>query len=389
MPPTRANRLTATVLALVLAAALAACEGDIEPGTYAMPGDADAPAATARARRVEVPSHYEAVGTVRPKTETKVEAQVTGRVEAVGVRPGDAVKRGQKLVELDERQSENRVDQAEQALAQARSSRSQAAQAVNAAKAAYDKAESTYKRMRTLHEQKVITQEELEQAESAYLQAEAELNRSRSGLARAQAGVNEAERMVDEARIGLDYTTITAPADGEVTGRSVDPGDLAFPGKTLLTLRTGGALRLEAMVREGMMGRVHVGDELAVVVPALPETVAAPVDVVVEEIEPSADAATRTFLVKAALPALPGLYPGMFGRLLVPLDAREAVTVPEAAIRRVGQMETVRMRFEDDDDGAGGGWRTVFITTGARLGDDVEVLSGLDGGETVALEATP
>ena len=93
---------------------------------------------------------------------------------------------------------------------------------------------------------------------------------------------------------------------------------------------------------------------------------------------PSADPATRTFLVKVGLPDLPGAYPGMFGRLLVPAGTRRAVLVPASAVRRVGQMETVAVH-ED------GGWRSVFVKTGKESGGLIEVLSGLRGGETVAV----
>ncbi|MBW2206410.1 MAG: efflux RND transporter periplasmic adaptor subunit [Deltaproteobacteria bacterium] len=93
---------------------------------------------------------------------------------------------------------------------------------------------------------------------------------------------------------------------------------------------------------------------------------------------PSADPKTRTFLIKVGLPSVIGAYPGMFGRLLIPAGKRMAVLIPAAAVRRVGQLETVMVKEGD-------AWRTIYVKIGQAHGDKVEVLSGLHGSETLAL----
>jgi RND family efflux transporter MFP subunit len=253
---------------------------------------------------------------------------------------------------------------------------SQARDILSSAKASFAKAESTYRRMKQLGEQRVVTAEEVEQAESAYLQAKAALSQAEQGVVAAQARGREADKVIQEAEVGLDYTTILARETGEVAKRLVEPGDLAFPGKKLLVLQTGTSLRLEAMVREGLIGRVHVGDTVQVVVSAL--GAGGSLTATVDEMEPLADPVTRSFLVKARLPEVAGLYPGMFGRLLVPLGEREAVLVPERAVIRVGQLDTVMVRTQDS-------WQPVYVRTGEAVGDRVEIISGLSGGETVGL----
>lgn len=334
--------------------------------------------ATATAHAVTLDDLFEAVGTIRPRSETSVEAQVTGKVRKVLVTAGDDVKRGQQLVILDDREYQARLERSRQALAQAQASRRQAAQSIDAARAGFSEADSQYKRIKTLYDNGAVTTRELEQAEAAYLQAEARLGQANNGLRAAEAAASQARKSVEEAEIALGYTVITAPEDAEVANRSVEPGDLASPGKPLLTLQTASSLRLEAFVREGLIGAVRPGRDLDVALAALNACVPG----VVEEVVPSADPATRTFLVKVGLPDLPGAYPGMFGRLLVPAGKREAVLVPASAVRRVGQMETVAVR-ED------GGWRSVYVKTGKVTEGQVEILSGLKGGETVAVAAGP
>ena len=361
------------LLSVATALMLAACSSEPAP----VPGkSAYAPRTTATAERTMLPRVFDAVGTVKARTDSRVEAQVTGRVLQVLVRPGDKVQAGDELVVLDSRASQAQLERARQAQASARSQIGQARDALASAQAGFDKAESTYRRMKQLFDQKVVTAEEVEKAEAAHLQARAALNQAREAVVETQSRSQEASKVVQEAEIGLDYTTIRAQENGEVAQRLAEPGDLAFPGKALLSLQTGASLRLEAMVRESAIGKVRIGDALPVVISALEDE--SPITGTVDEIEPLADPVTRSFLVKVRLPELPGLYPGMFGRLLIPLGEREGVLAPESAITRVGQLETVRVKSGDD-------WRTVYVRTGARHGDRVEILSGLSGGETLGI----
>jgi len=364
------------VFLLLGAISLAACGADTVPSEKAVPDVS--PRETTEARRVLMPRLHEAVGTVQARTEIRVESQVTGRVLKILVHPGDTVRAGDELVVLDSRAAQARLEQARQALESVNSLTGQARDVLGAAKADFDKTESTYRRMKQLNSQKVVTDEEVEKAESAFLQAKARLGQAQEGLAAARSRGRESAKVVQEAEIGLGYTTIKAQEAGEVARRQAEPGDLAFPGKELLTLQTGTSLRLEAMVREGLIDLVHLGDSVDVIIAALRDPY--PLSGTVDEIEPLADPVTRSFLVKVRLPEVPGVYPGMFGRLRVPLGERETVLVPEKAITRVGQLETVRLC-------SGETWQTVFVRTGTRHGPDVEILSGLSGGEILGLGA--
>lgn len=368
-------RIISISISLFIFTLLAACSGS-GPSVNAEKKTITPPNGTAPAAVEEMPRMHEAVGTVQARTDVRIEAQVTGRVMKVNVRPGDTVKRGDELLVLDSRQLETRLDQSRQGLQSAQSAEAQARQAITAAQAGFKKAESTYRRMQQLFDEKVITAEELEKSETAFLQARAELARARDALSGAQASVRQAEKGVQESEIGLGYTTINAPEDGEIGQRFADPGDLAVPGKALLSLQTSGGMRLEAMVRESLVADVRIGQRMGVIITALGP---APVQAVVEEIEPLADPVTRSFMVKAGLPDIPDLYPGMFGRLLVPTGMDRIVTVPASAVRRVGQLETVLVKQDES-------WVPVNVRTGEKHGYRIEVLSGLDGTETVGTD---
>jgi HlyD family secretion protein len=338
------------------------------------PEKSPGPRRTATAAIETVTEFYEAVGTVRPRTEATIEAQVTGRIVEVPVRAGDTVAKGQLLVVLDSREFQVRLDQTSQGLISARARKEQARQAVLAAEAAYAQADAAYNRTKTYFASQAATSQDLEQAESAYLQAKAGVRQAEDGLRDAEAGIKQAEGVEEEARIAIGYTKITAPENGQVAKRLAEPGDLAWPGKPLVVLQTREALRLEALVREGLVQRVPPGTRLQVVLTA----VNARCEGVVEEVVPAADPQTRTFVVKVGLPDVAGLFPGMFGRLLVPLDERKVVVVPKEAVKHVGQLETVTVKTN-------GRWEDRFVKTGRNLGATVEVLSGLEGNETLAI----
>jgi len=376
--PTVINMVMLIMVAGLLSTALGGCE-KIEPGRFeAGSGPTTTFKNTASVQATTMMEWHEAVGTVRPRTEASIEAQVTAQVLDVKVSPGNTVTKGQQLITLDSRQLKSRINQAQQALESAVAGKKQAQQAIAAARAAFNHAEADYQRTQKYFKSQAATAQELERSESTYLQAQAEAERAREGLTAAEARMRQADAVVKESKIALSYSQIKAPEAGVVLQRFVEPGDLALPGRPLLTLRTTGALRLEAYVREGLIAQVSPGKRLQVDLDTLNQTV----DATVEEIIPYADPQTRTFLVKAALPALNGLYPGMFGKLLIPVQEHRVVLVPQAAIRRVGQLELVYVQEHD-------AWHSRYIKTGQRLDAKVEVLSGLKGDETIGWEVQP
>ncbi|MFC1505119.1 efflux RND transporter periplasmic adaptor subunit [Thermodesulfobacteriota bacterium] len=369
--------LAIIIVAGLLIAAISGCEKKIEPGRFE---DSSGPPVTLKntdtVKNVKIMEWYEAVGTVRPKTETSIEAQVTAQVLDVKVNPGNTVTKGQLLIALDSRQMKSRRDQAQQALESAVAGKKQAQQAIASAMAAFKQAEADYQRVQKYFKSQAATAQDLERSESTFLQAQAEAERAREGLSAAEAGIRQADAFLKESNIALGYSQIKASEAGVILQRFVEPGDLALPGKPLLTLRTAGALRLEAYVREGLITQVNPGQQLRVDLHTLNQTV----DATVEEIIPYADPQTRTFLVKAGLPALQGLYPGMFGKLLIPIQEHRVIMVPQAAIRHIGQLELIYVK-------EGTTWQSRYIKAGRQiLGANVEVLSGLKGDETIGWE---
>ena len=348
----------------------------IEPGKIQTPVNSVVePKKTSRASLMSVTEWYQAVGTVRPQTETRIESQIMAQVKAINVKSGDKVLKNQVILSLDNRQLLSRLDQAKQGLKAAITVKKQAQQTIAAAEAAYIQAESAYKRTKTYFESQAATSQDMENAQSRFLQAKANLSRAKEALSGSDAEISRAEEVVKEGEIALGYTRIRAPETGEVLKRLVEPGDLAFPGKPLIVLQTKSVFRLEAYVREGLIQKAKPGRRLKVSIQTLNEIV----DARVEEIVPYADPQTRTFLVKAVLPYIEGLYPGMYGKLLIPVEEHQVVVIPRTALRKVGQLELVLVKENN-------AWKTRFIKSGRAIDENVEVLSGLVGNEIIGVE---
>ncbi len=345
----------------------------IAPAKGAAPPGAPAPARTVRAEQADVPVAESAVGTVQSRARIDVAAQLTARIVAVRADAGQTVRAGDELVVLDDREFSARLKQSRQALVAAEAARDSARQAKVQAEARLQQAKSSHARIQRLVANKAATPQEMDDAEAALRAAEARVTEAGALVAAADAQIQRAQEVVAEGEINLGHTRIAAAIDGVVAERSVEPGDLAWPGRSLLVVLAPRSLRLEAEVREGLIARVREGDKLTAEVPAAD----AKVEGTVAEILPAADPQSRTFRVRVDIAAAAGVYPGMFGRLRMPLGERRIVRIPAAAVRRVGQLETVLVK-----DGAI--WARRYITTGITLpGGQVEVLSGLVGGEEI------
>lgn len=326
-------RMPALAAAGLVAAALTGCHRASESTPTSRP---ELPRATVRvqpATRQALAANEEVVGTVRARTRATLEAKVSGRIEKLPVTLGQAVKAGDLVAQLDAAEIKARVDQAQANL---------------------EHAEQDAKRIATLFAQQAATRSELDAIEA----------RRRA----AAAGVTEARAM-------LAYVQVLAPYDGVVTRKWAEAGDLAMPGKPLIDLEDLTALQLLADVPETLAEKLKVGASLGVRIDPLGKELPA----TIVERAPAADPASRTVAVKLDLPATPGLMPGQFARLIVPLQTGESLRVPAAALVHHGQLDILFVVTNQHS-------QLRLVRTGRHIGPDVEILAGLTAGESVVIE---
>jgi RND family efflux transporter MFP subunit len=318
--------------------------------TVESPGSAE-PEISGRAvavRQIRVPRIESAVGTIRAVHETTIGSKLLARVIEVQLKAGQKVREGDVLVRLDDADLQAKLKQARAA--------------VTSAEATYAQALRDEKRYGDLLKSNSLSRQEFERTVTLVRTSEAELRR--------------AEEVVNELQATLEWATVRAPMDGTVIDKRVDVGDLVRPGQVLVTLFDPKRMQLVATVRESLTRRLEVGQSIGVKIEGINKQGTG----TISEIVPEAQVASRAFLVKVTGPCPAGIYTGMFGRILIPLDDEPVLVLPRQAVRNVGQLELV-----DALEQGRPSRRTV--RTGRVFADDVEVLSGLHEGEQVVIAA--
>ena len=341
-------------LALILLVAIGpGCsrQGTPEPGvSTASPGAAPersvepvVDVTTARVRRGSILERVTAPGSLRARRESRIGAEVSGRIQQVFVNDGDRVDAGAPLFQIDRGPYEMALRQAVAVLDVAHAERAQI--------------EADLTRGNALRRSDIVAAEQLE--------------RMRTQVAVAKAHERQASEGVALARHHLEQTLVVAPFGGSVAQRLVDEGTtaLAQPQTIVIVLQETDVLEAEANIPESQLSIVQVGDTALVHVEGLPQPIQTEVSAVSDTIDPTA----RTYRVQMLVsnPAH-ALKAGVFARIDIEPKARhDVVLVPRAAVRN-----------ED------GGTRVLVVRDGRALAvpvqigvvseNEAEVLAGLE-----------
>jgi multidrug efflux pump subunit AcrA (membrane-fusion protein) len=331
---------------------------------------------TQKAEMQTVPDEIEVPGSVIAVNTAQVAARTMGTVLQVPVREGDLVKRGQLLAQLDERELAARRSSAEAAEQASTAGVNQATKAVAAAQAQADVAKKTYDRYVYLKEQKSVSPQEFDEVAAKYQAAQAGLEQATAALHQAAAGADQARSEAEAASSVASYARVVAPFDGRVVRREVEPGSLVSPGIPLFIVEDTARYQLEVTLPTDVLAKVRKGSAARVQLDALAgKTIVGKV----AEIEAGADPVSHTASARIDLAKEPGVQSGMFGRASFTQAEARALTVPNDAVVTRGQLNGL---YVTDPNGVAH-WRVV--TLGKARGNQWEVLSGLNEGESVAL----
>lgn len=340
-------RSTKALLPAVLALALAACGGEKPAQVPALP----AGLATFKVEAGQGLPGRGWDGVVEAVRRADLAAQTAGRVQEVLVDVNQPVKAGQVLLRI------TAVEQqagAELARAQLRAAEANAAEA-----------EQTYRRYLALAETQYVSKLQLDQVKAA---------RDAAIAAR-----NAAAAALTQASQQAAYTVVRAPYAGVVARRDVEPGETIAPGMPLMSMYAPDALRIEVAVpqsradaiRRNPAASVTLGDGRTLT----------PASVVVF---PAADPLSHSVNVRVNLPTLdPPVAPGTTAKVVFaadsvgPAEAAAAIRIPAASIAQRGELTGVYV-VQD------GRLLLRQVRLGARVGDQVEIISGLKAGDVVA-----
>jgi RND family efflux transporter MFP subunit len=297
---------------------------------------------TVELRSVQITLPAEAV--LEATKQAVVATQVSGRIVEVKVEAGQVVKAGQVLMRIDARE---------------------AVENVASARAQFAQAEASYQRTQNLFRQKFVSQAALDQAEATLKSARAQLG---------------------SAGAGASHATVTAPISGIVALRQAELGDLAMPGKPLVTIFEPKGLRAIASIPQFKLRDAQRSKSVKVEFPESRRWL----DGARFEILPTIDAQSHTATARVYLPddveSLKGIVPGMAARVHFVVGVAQKLTVPPQAILRRGEISAVYV-FGKQGSQDNNGPRLRQVRLGEPVADgEIEVLSGLAAGETVSLD---
>ena len=286
----------------------------------------------------------QSVGTLRSRQSVTLRPEVSGRLVQVAFQDGARVTVGQLLFRLDDTLQLAELSQAQAQLSIAR---------------------ANLRRNEELVAQNFVAQRVLDES-------------------RASLQVAEAQVQLAEAR--LKRTRIVAPFSGTVGIRNVNLGDYVKDGADLVNLEDTSLLYVDFRLPERYQARLQPGQPVQVALDALPgQTFTAKV----QAIDPLVDANGRALQVRATMPvsASASLRPGLFARLTVVLSVSDgALMVPEEAlVPQGGQQFVFLLAREGEGDAAKTLVRKTEVTLGLRRGAMVQLLSGVQAGDTVVV----
>ena len=183
-------------------------------------------------------------------------------------------------------------------------------------------------------DQESVSRQEFDEVDARFRQARAALAQSEEIQKAAGQRARQAEAALAAARVSAGDAVLTAAFDGIVTAKMVDPGDLAVPGKPLLSLEKAGGHRVDLRLPDYVRS-VRPGQAVSVRVEG-PAPIA--MEGVIDVVAPAADPGSRSFLVQVRLPAAGDVRSGMFARVGLTVGEDQLMTIPASALVRQGQL---------------------------------------------------
>ena len=285
-----------------------------------------------------------ATGTLAPRDQVDVGAEVSGRLDAVNVDFNDHVKKGEVLAQIN-------TDQLRAQLAQARASLTQA-------KATVIQDTQTLKRYRALARHKAISPQDLDTAIA--------------NLSRAKASVSLAEAQAEQYRTQIGKATIRSPIDGVVLDRKVEPGQTviaAMQTPVLFTLASDlSEMELDVDIDEADVGEVHAGQSATFTVDAYPARVFHAKLVSVHN-APKTVNGVVTYEGVLMLANSEGLLkPGMTATAEIQAaDVKDALLVPNGALRFTPPKDVADKTPKPPKPQSGVNWGRVWVVDGNRI----------------------
>jgi RND family efflux transporter MFP subunit len=335
----------------------------------------------ATARAAPARSTLDLPGDMQALVDSPIFARVDGYLRTRLTDYGDRVKAGQLLAEIDTPELDQQIHQARATLSQSQSTLNEVKADLDLSKANLNMARLTVERWRRLAQKGVVARQEADQKEADFAVTEAQVAKAQASIATTQENVHANEASLHRLEEMKAFARITAPFDGVITSRNVDPGWLINSGnggaaRELFHIAQIQVLRIFVNVPQTNVASMHPGQTAELRVQELPGQV---FSARVTRIANALDANSRAMLTVLEVPNPAGvLMPGMYAQVRFSAGRAEAaVLVPGDTLILGRQGPRVAVVAPDHRI------HLRQIRVGQDLGSEIEVVSGLSAGELV------
>ena len=377
-----------TILILLIMLSIISCAKKAAKPSETVEG---VPVGVIKPEMKDIVVYYDTSATVKAKDVRELSFTVPGKIASLSKDNGEKIRSGEVLAMLDRATYQSALNAAESGLQAARNGLAAAEQQKKASENQLKDAENRlaqiekdYQRLTKLHDQKVITDKEFEEIELGYKSATLGVESARSALKMAESQVSSAEEGVkastaqrDMSKKQFDDAVLSAPFNGTVNKKFLDEGAVVNPGEGIYEIVADGGMKIEATLPERYMNEVKEGSIVLVSIPEIQcNLLPQPITLVHREINKD----TGNFGVTIDLKDVDGcLRHGMFAHLSFEVARHDKVlTVPVMALIELSEGSVVYI-VEN------GKAIKRQVVTGLTTKDDVEIASGLQGGEDVIL----
>lgn len=288
-------------------------------------------------------------GTIEATKKSTVSAEIAGRITQINFDVDNPVEKGDVLVRIRDNEYKARLRKAQAAL--------------NEAKAQQEDAKLEFVRAQDMFKKNVVSESQFDSADAALKGAKARVAASKAAVA--------------EAKEQLNNTIVKAPFSGVVKERHVELGEVVNPGKALMTGLSLNELRAVVDVPQTFINAIRAHKQARIIVVENNKTIASDS----MTIFPFADPKRHTFKIRVNLPkGIENLFPGMLVKVAFVIDTTQRLLIPKKALVQRSEVNAVYVLNDN------GGIKLRQVRVGHANEEHVEILAGLDAGETISLD---
>lgn len=331
---------------------------------------------TAAAEKHEIQAAYEMAGVLVPSQTLNIVSKLSGQVTEMGYDVGNIVKTGDTLIKLETKTLGAQLQQAEAGLQSAEAAALSARNQEDLTKINLEIVQKAYDDIKILYDSGAASKSQLEDAYNKLeLQKKQYENAAGPAQSQAQASISTANANINSIKVQMANSVIKSPISGIVATRSINPGEIASPNVTLMTIANTSTLKLKGTIPQELLPMLQTGQEIEVSVDIYPDK---PVKGRIESIGPVSVSTGAVFPIEIAIDNREGIKAGLSAHAAINIAQNLGVVVPvEAVITNNGESYVYVVGDKLVSKRA--------VTTGLRNDKEVQILKGLSSGEQVAV----